>query len=181
MTKQELINQLKHIHLNFEFGLACISLINDPIAMKALPSLHVDIFSKRHSHDRIIKILNGKEKEMAIRLFLNMVLMTSTLKDSYNAIVSYCNSCQPEQHSKLRRQPYFQYIRMIRNAMSHGYKFNFDGIKEERKATLFPIKWDGKIINESDEGKEISNTQLSYEDLFILLHELNQFVKKKLV
>jgi len=107
--------------------------------------------------------------------------MTSTLKDAYNAILYYCYNGPVDQSKKLRKQNYFQYVRMIRNAMSHGYKFNFYNIKEPHRTKIFPVKWDGKIIRETDEGKEISDDQLSHKDLLTLLHELNQFVKNKLV
>jgi hypothetical protein len=180
MQKRELINQLKHIHLNFEFGLACISLINDPIAIKALPSLYVNFGSEKHTHDRVISILNSTNKSDVINSFFKMVLMCSTLKDSYNAVHYYCNLEPRKQYSKLSRQPYFQYVRMIRNAMSHGYKFNFKRITPERKSTLFPIEWNGKTILESDEGKKITQNKLTTDEIFKLLHELNQFVKNRL-
>ena len=57
MHKEELISQLKHINLNFEFGIACISLINDPIAIKALPNLHVNFGSEKHTHDKVLSAL----------------------------------------------------------------------------------------------------------------------------
>lgn len=180
MQKKELINQLKHIHLNFEFGLACISLINDPIAIKALPDLHVNFGSEKHTHDRILSILKSENKFDAINLFFKMVLMCSTLKDSYNAVHYYCNLPPNKQYSKLSRQPYFQYVRMIRNAMSHGYKFDFSKIEAGRKSTLFPIEWNGKTIYKSDQGKEITQDKLTTDEIFKLLHELNQFVKNKL-
>ena len=180
MQKKDLIDQLKHIHLNFEFGLACISLINDPIAIKALPALHVNFGSIKHTHDRVLSILKSENKFDAINLFFKMVLMCSTLKDSYNAVHYYCNLTPKKQYSKLSKQAYFQYVRMIRNAMSHGYKFNFTGIAPERRAKLFPIEWNGKTIYESDEGQEITQDKLTTYEIFKLLHELNQFVKNEL-
>jgi len=178
MTKQELTNQLKHLHLNFEFGLACLSLINDPLALKALPQLSINFGSHEHKHDKIISILNNKNnKSASINNFFKRNLMCSILKDYYDAILYYCNQTSPKQYNKFYKQNFYQFLRVIRNAMSHGYKFDFSQMKNK---DIFPIHWNGKVINLSDEHKEIMEEKLNFQDVFILLNELESFVKNRL-
>lgn len=178
MEKQELINQLEHIHLNFDFGLACLSLINDPIAIKALPQLSINFGSYKHNHDKILSLLKDKNnKSVPINNFFKRNIMCSILKDYYDSVLYYCNQTTPKQVKKFQEHSFYQYSRIIRNAMSHGYKFNFSQMKDK---TVFPIKWNGKTIYLSDENKEITEDKLNFQDVFALLGEFENFVKTKL-
>lgn len=173
VSKQELIEQLKLLFLNFEFGLASLSLINDPYSLKMLPQLKVKFGSYEHSHDRVISILeNDTDKAVAINNFLKRSLLCATLKDYFDAIELYCDKTQSDQHDMLKKEPYYQYIRVIRNTMSHGYKFNFKKMNKK----IFPIHWNGKNIDLSDEYKEITDKILDVQDVFILIDRLNSFV-----
>ena len=177
MTKDNLIFQLKAFNLNFAFGLACLSLVNNPIALKALPRLSVKIGSYEHRHDTIIPILEDEnKKKLLIYNFLRRNLMCSTIKDYYDTISFYCDSTQSDQYSLFKNEPYYQFIRVIRNTMSHGYKFNFSRMNRGD----FPISWNGKTINLSDEHKEITDDKLSFQDVFMLLDKLENFVENKI-
>lgn len=177
MTKKDLIDQLKTFHLNFEFGLACLSLINDPIALNALPQLSVNFGSYKHKHDRITSILSDKNgKQSLINNFFKRSLMCTTIKDYYDSISYYCDKSQSNQYSSFKNEPYYQFIRVIRNTMSHGYKFDFSKMNKG----IFPVSWNGKTINLSDEHKEITEDKLNFHDVFMLLNKLENFVGNKI-
>lgn len=177
ISKEEMIRQLKLHHLNFEFGLASLSLINDPSSLKILPKLSVSFGSYQHSHDRVISLLkNDADKTIMMNNFLRRSLLCTTLKDSYDIVLYYCNNGPYNQYKKLFRQDFFQYVRMIRNAMSHGYRFYFSGIKPKYRDKIFPVQWNDKIITLSDEHKEITENELGIQDVFTLLDRLNEFI-----
>ena len=181
ITKQELIEQLKSLHLNFEFGLACLSLIRDPYSLKMLPQISVNFGSYKHNHDRILSLLkNDTDKTIIINNFLKRSLLCTTLKDSYDAVHHYCNNGPCNQYGKLRRQDFFQYIRMIRNAMSHGYRFCFSTMRPKEKNKIFPVKWNNKIITLDHEHQEITDKELEIKDILTFLDKLNDFTKNLL-
>lgn len=82
----------------------------------------------------------------------------------------YCHdTCQL---SELKRQPWFQFWRILRNYFAHDMVFNFS--KDEK--AILPVSWSGITIDLSMNGKQLLHGQCSREKLRELLETANHYI-----
>lgn len=86
------------------------------------------------------------------------------------------------------KSPLLEFMRHIRNGVSHGNRFNFkswvdkEGILHQ-EPTL-PAVWRGLEITKSLEDKKSMRVVpdfLNIGDVFLLLHDVNHYVKRKII
>ena len=74
---------------------------------------------------------------------------------------------------KLRLEAWFRFARIIRNAISHDFHYTFD--KHDR--ACLPVRWEGKTIDISMLGKEMTEDMLDPLTTMRLIDEIRKFIE----
>jgi hypothetical protein len=99
----------------------------------------------------------------------------SALKDLLGITRSYCH--ETGQLDLLKRQPWFQFWKILRNCFAHDTKFNFN----EAERALLPISWSGVTIDTSMDGQHLTHGRMSREKMRELVETAYEFIEKELV
>lgn len=76
--------------------------------------------------------------------------------ESCETVKDHC--AETEQADKLRRQPWYHYARLLRNALTHNRRWSFN----DRDRKFLPLTWNGRAINASMKGQEIGETHADW-------------------
>lgn len=98
----------------------------------------------------------------------------SALKELFEVTKHYCESTG--QTGLLKGQPWYQFWRILRNCLSHDFRFRFT--KHDRKK--LPVNWRSVTIDECMEGRQLTHGVLSRDQLLGLINDIQEFVEAKL-
>lgn len=98
----------------------------------------------------------------------------SAVKELFPLTKLYCN--QTGQLENLKAQPWFQFWRILRNCWSHDMVFN---LNPDEKSQL-PLTWSGVTLDESINGKPLTQGVCSYQKLYELLETVQEYVQQEL-
>ena len=117
------MNQLKNAKNNYILGLAAISLFSNE---KVYPVLEVSRakFGTYTVEFKKVKnlLINPVHRQIALKEFLKSQIR-ALIKESFELVKNYCD--ETNQDSKLKTAPWYQFARIIRNCLSHNFKFGF--------------------------------------------------------
>lgn len=118
----------------------------------------------------------GKEKDrnIACKEFINMGLRI-LIKESFKLIKDYSDNTNQKQI--FQKQTWFEFARIIRNCLSHNFKFQFN----KHDKSLLPINWRSKTIDINMEDTYLELSFFGYVEAWELFDEMNLFVKNTLI
>lgn len=117
-------------------------------------------------HDRnVLKIAFGQLYDTVHR---------AALKELFEITKEYCK--ETNQDRLLTSQPWYQFWRLLRNCLSHNFRFEF---REYDKQCL-PVSWSGMTLDVSMEGKPLTHGDMSRDELMAFLDEVKTFVESQL-
>ena len=102
--------------------------------------------------------------------FVKMLLRNFTL-DNYEALLRYCRGTN--QLSKLKTQSWFEFVRILRNSLTHTQTFKFNKYDLSR----LPVTWRNKKIEAGMDGQELSFDFYDWWDGCELWEEMFAFAK----
>ena len=156
MTKTELLSQLENAKNNFILVLASTSLFSNE---KTYPILDESTckFGKYSIEFKQVANMMKKESDrnIACKEYVNMGLRI-LIKETFELVKDY--SKETQQKHTFESQSWFQFARIIRNCLSHNFKFQFNDYDK----TLLPISWKNKTIDVSFDNTPL---QLSFLDI----------------
>ena len=174
MTKDELIGIFRTAKNNYR-------LIYVLIVQASQEDVMLDFISLYKKLDEKVKILDGIEPLLLDRKVLihsveqlHMTVQRAVIKELFEGVKSYCKSTK--QIDLLRSQNWYQIWRIIRNCFSHDYRFRFS----DHDKKFLPISWKGIELDERMDGELITIGHLSYEKIWILVNEVEVFLKNEL-
>ena len=171
MTKHELLSQLENAKNNYILGLAALALFATEESYPLLEKSWCRFGSYTLSFAQVANLLKDPEdKKLALKEFLKMLLRT-LVKESFELIKDYCNISK--QMSSFTSQPWYQFARIIRNSLSHNFKFKFS----EYDKNLLPVSWKGKTITMAMDGSYLELSFFGYADAWDLFTEMKSFVE----
>jgi hypothetical protein len=174
MTKHELISQLENAKNNYILGLAALALFATEESYSLLEKSSCSFGSYSLSFNQVANLLRKREdKEIAVKEFTKM-LLRALVKESFELIKGYCNVSK--QTSSFTSQPWYQFARMIRNCLSHNFRFEF---KKYDKG-LLPVSWKGKTITAAMDRSYLELSFLGYVEAWELFSEMNSFAETTL-
>lgn len=94
----------------------------------------------------------------------------SALKELFEVTKYYCEST--DQMDLLRAQLWYQFWRILRNCLSHDFRFRFT--EHDRKK--LPVSWQTVTIDEKMEGKQLTHGVLSREQLLGFINDIQGFI-----
>jgi hypothetical protein len=175
MTKSELISQLENAKNNYILGLASISLFGSPEAYPVLEKNHAAFGTYTVEFAQVVSLLRiAGDREIAIREFLTSQIR-SLVKESFELIKDYCDSTA--QTALFKAQPWYQFARLIRNCLSHNFKFKFS----EHDNKLLPVTWKARTITSAMDGQHLKLDFFGYVETWELFREYQDFVQDRLL
>ena len=72
---------------------------------------------------------------------------------------------------RLRSMPWYEYTRLVRNAISHNFRFAFD----ERDKSRLPVTWSSITIDSNCDGQAITYETLWHRSGYELFWEMKEF------
>lgn len=174
MTKTELISQLENAKNNYILGLAAISLFSNDKVYPVLEESHAKFGTYSVEFKQVKNLLmKPADRNIAVKEFLTSQIR-ALIKESFELIKNYCD--ETKQDSKFKAEPWYQFARMIRNCLSHNFKFEFRNYDK----SLLPVNWESRTIDASMDGNHLELIFFGYVETWELFAEYQAFVDTKL-
>lgn len=174
MPKSELVSQLENAKNSYILGMAAISLFGSPEAYPILEGNHAAFGQYTVNFDQVTRLLrNAKDRDIAIREFLTSQIR-ALIKESFELIKDYCDDTGQSQ--VLKAESWYQFARMIRNCLSHNFRFEFNNYDK----TLLPVSWGARTIEEGMDGAPLELKFFGYVESWELFSEFQELVRNRL-
>jgi len=174
MTKKELIGQLENAKNNYILGMAAISLFSNEKVYPILEKSEAKFGTYTIGFEQVKNLLiNPTDRAIAVQEFLTSHIR-AVIKESFELIKKYCDSTN--QDSKFKAEPWYHFARMIRNCLSHNYRFEFNKYDK----TLLPVIWRSRTIDASMNGRYLELKFFGYTETWELFMEYQKFADNKL-
>ena len=171
MLKQELLSQLENAKNNYILGLASLSLFAEAETYPILEKSHCTFGPYSISFCQVANLLKiPNDRDIATKEFMKM-LLRALIKETFELIKNYCDDSK--QVSMFTFQPFYQFARMIRNCLSHNFRFEFNKYDK----TLLPVNWKGRNITATMDRSYLELTFFGYVETWELFAEMLAFVK----
>ena len=174
MTKKELMSQLENAKNNYILGLSAISLFSNEKVYPILEESHAKFGTYTVEFKQVKNLLMiPADRYIAIKEFLTSQIR-ALIKESFELIRNYCD--ETKQDSKFKAEPWYQFARMIRNCLSHNFKFEF----RKYEKSLLPVSWKSRTIDATMDGKYLELKFFGYVETWELFMEYQDFVANRL-
>lgn len=174
MTKKELMSQLENAKNNYILGLSAISLFSNEKVYPILEESHAKFGTYTVEFKQVKNLLmKPADRDIAVKEFLTSQIR-ALIKESFELIKNYCD--ETKQDSKFKTEPWYQFARMIRNCLSHNFKFEF----RKYDKSLLPVSWNTRTIDAAMEGKHLELKFFGYVETWELFTEYQDFVANRL-
>lgn len=174
ITKTELVRQLENAKNNYILGLAAISLFSNEKIFPVLAESHAKFGTYTVDFEQVENLLMiPANRDFAVKEFLTSQIR-ALIKESFEVIKDYCEGTN--QSSTLNAEVWYQYARMIRNCLSHNFRFEFNRYDKR----ILPVSWKGKIIDISMDGQPLKLNFFGYVESWELFMEYQAFVRNQL-
>lgn len=174
MTKKELMSQLENAKNNYILGLAAISLFSNEKSYPILEESHAKFRHYTVEFKQLKHLLmKPADRGIAIKEFLTSQIR-ALIKESFELIKNYCN--ETKQESTFKSESWYQFARMIRNCLSHNFKFEFNKYDK----SLLPVSWKNRTIDPTMDRKHLELKFFGYLETWELFSEYRDFVENRL-
>jgi DNA-directed RNA polymerase subunit L len=175
MTKDELLSQLTNAKNNYVLGLAAISLFGSSEAYPILEKSRTNFGQYNVEFSQVASLLQiQQDRDIAIKEFLTSQIR-ALIKESFELIKDYCD--ETGQEINLKSELWYQFARMIRNCLSHNFKFEFNNYDK----TLLPVTWKNKTITAGMDGQHLKLDFFGYVETWELFVMYQDFVVRRVV
>lgn len=174
MNKAEIVAQFENAKNNYILGLAAISLFANEKSYPILEESHCNLGQYSLTFDQVARLLrNQKDREIAVKEFRTM-LLRALIKETFEIMKSYC--AESNQKGLLTSEAWYQFARIIRNCISHNFRFEFNKYDKG----LLPVVWKHRTIDLSMNGRHLELLFFGYVEAWELFSEMQSFVTSKL-
>ena len=174
MIKNELLSQLENAKNNFILVLASISLFSNEKAYPILDESNCKLGKYSIEFKQVSNMMKKEsDRNIACKEFVNMGLRI-LIKETFELIKDY--SKETQQEKTFKSQNWYEFARMIRNCLSHNFKFQFNKYDK----SLLPLSWNNKTIDISLDNTHLQLSFFGYVEAWELFGELYSFVKNTL-
>lgn len=175
MTKIQLLNQLQNAKNNYILGLAALSLFSDKRIFPVLEETHAKFGTYTVEFKQVKNLLmQPADRDIAVKEFFTSQIR-ALIKESFELIKNYCN--ETKQDSKFKTEPWYQFARMIRNCLSHNFKFEFSKYDKG----ILPVSWKSRTIDIAMDNNHLELSFFGYVETWELFTEYQTFVNSRLI
>ncbi len=165
MNKKELNSQLENAKNNYILGMTAISLLSNE---KTYPLLEESgaVFGKYEIEFKQVASLlsNQSDRDIALKEY-SISHIRALIKESFELIKNYC--VESDQLSIYKSASWYQFARLIRNCISHNFKFEFNNYDKG----ILPVSWNNKTIDINSNGKYLELNFFGYVETWELFLE----------
>jgi len=164
--------RMKKARYSDEFKVTAVKLANHPdVQTQDVAALDIP---RPFDEQEILALLNDRDVSKIAFTELYDTVHRAALKEMFEVTVHYCKSTN--QGKILKSQPWYQFWRILRNCLSHDFKFKFNQYDHKK----LPVMWGSITIDSSMEGKSLTQGALSREQLLVFLDDVCEFVENEL-
>lgn len=174
MTKDELLGVFRTEKNNYRLMYILMALTGQDDVMAEFLYLYQHL-------DEKVKVIDGIEPLVLDKKILNIAveqlhitILRAIVKELFEVMKTYCEISG--QIGLLKSQDWYQLWRIIRNSFSHDFHFRFS----EHDKKYLPISWKGIEIREDMDGQKMTTGHISYEKIWILTNEAEDFSQNTL-
>ena len=175
MSKQILQKKLRVVQNNFILVYAASRLFCEPRVIDILETLGTGSLGRHHMNFNEIAAFLKKDisKREKNNEFVKMGIRT-ILKEPFELIKDYCKLTS--QISLFKKQEWHHFTRLLRNCVSHNFRFIFN----DSDKRLLPISYKGKTIDINMENTDMHLSFFGQSDIWELFCEMRTFVDNDL-
>lgn len=177
----EIRGYLRAIRDNFAFGLAGLAVLTHGSTKNTVLSKRIlidqDGLYVIGAHRDPQTVVTGEyydlsprpeKAEHAAKQFSTMLLRNLT-QESLENLRDYCETTG--QTSVMTAQPWYQFARMMRNALAHHYEWHFNNYDK----SILPVSWRSKTIDLSMDGQLVDFEFFDWYDGLELWQDMYDF------
>jgi hypothetical protein len=180
-TKAEIRDYFDREDRLYRLAMLCTHWIRDtapftPSAMSEAKSLSMTIAGRTITFsDLAVELVDYNRREMISSDFL-LNHLHSLVRVPFELLKDYCEDFdtatrQSVLMTKLRNMPWYEYARLVRNAVSHNFRFAFSA----RDKSELPATWSDIVIDSNHDGQAITYDTLWHRTGYALFLEMREF------
>jgi hypothetical protein len=174
VARNELNGQLTNAKNTYLLALSAASLFASPEVYPVLARKSVQLGDLTFSCSQVVNLLRKPaDRDIAVKEFLN-AQMRALVKESFDLVLDYCN--ETEQRATLQAAPWFHFVRLIRNCLTHNGLFQFS----DDDYALLPVTWNRREITRSMNYQHLRLEFFGHAEAWALFSEIEGFVGSQL-
>lgn len=181
LKKAEILDYFNREDKNYRLAMLCTHWIRDtgpftPSAICEAKSLSMTVAGRGITFSDLVAELEDSNRREVLSSEFLLNHLHSLIRLPFELLNDYCEdfdkaSKQSVLMDKLRNMPWYQYTRLIRNAISHNFRFAF-GQSDRSK---LPLTWNGITIDTNCDGTAITYATLWHRPGYELFLEMKGF------
>jgi len=175
MNKQILQNNLKVVQNNFILVYAASRIFCEPRVLNILETLGEGSLGRYNMRFNEIAVflkedISKREKNNEfVKMGIRMML-----KEPFELVKDYCKLTN--QISLFKKQKWYHFARILRNCVSHNFRFEFTNSDKK----ILPVSYKGKTIDINMDNTDMHLSFFGQSDIWELFCEMGSFVNNVL-
>ncbi len=180
-SKSEILDCFDREDKNYRVAILCTHWIRDiapftPSVKSEAKSLFMIVAGRTIAFSDLGTELEDRNRSEIISSQFLLNHLHSLIRLPFELLKDYCadfdRTVKPGVlFGKLRRMPWYEYTRLVRNAISHNFRFAFD----ERDKSRLPVTWNSITIDGKCDGQVITYETLWHRSGYELFLEMKEF------
>lgn len=181
LNKTEILDYFDREDKNYRLAMLCTHWIRDtapftPSVISEAKSLSMTVAGRDITFSDLAAELEGRNRSEIISSQFLLNHLHSLIRLPFELLKDYCedfdNAAKPAVlMDRLNNMPWYQYTKLVRNAVSHNFRFAFNPGDKSR----LPVTWNGIIIDSNCDGKVITYETLWHRSGYELFLEMKEF------
>ncbi len=180
-SKSEILDYFSSEDKNYRLAILCSHWIRDiapftPSVKSEAKSLSMMVAGRTIMFSDLAAELEDRNRSEIISSQFLLNHLHSLIRLPFELLKGYCADFDravkpPALFNRLRSTPWYEYTRLVRNAISHNFRFAFD----ERDKSRLPVTWNSIIIDSNCDGRAITFETLWHRPGYELFLEMKEF------
>ena len=171
MNKVDLLSQLENAKNSYVLGLAAMSLFSEDQSYDHLDKSKCKFGSYEIDFSQVAALLRCKQdRDLALKEYLK-VHLRALIKESFELLLDYCKNS--DQENSLKKKDWYQFSRLIRNCISHNFKFEFNDYDK----TKLPVTWNDFTIDLKMDSQPLELKFFGYIQVWELFDQFLQLAR----
>lgn len=180
-NKAEILDYFDREDKDYRLAILCTHWIRDiapftPSVKSEAKSLSMMVAGRTIAFSDLAAELEDRNRSEIISSQFLLNHLHSLIRLPFELLKDYCEDFdkvakQAVLTDRLRNMPWYQYTRLVRNAISHNFRFAFNPSDKSR----LPVRWNGITIDANCDGKVITYETLWHRPGYELFLEMKAF------
>lgn len=183
LTKADVIECFEKRDRSYRLAIMCTHWLRDssqyaPSAIAEANSLQMEARGLWISYSDLAQALEQLDLREALLAEFTLTHLYALICPPFEFLNDFCEDYDKESPEvsllrDLKAAEWYQFARIVRNTLSHNFRFDFDA----RTKARLPIGWKGITISEAMDGQEITYLTLWHKTGYDLFLEMRDFAE----